>query len=86
MEGNLLLDNRRRLTLTGFIEVHTIEENKICLSTKLGGLTIKGSNMKINKIDLQSGDVIIIGDIDSLIYKDKKKSCKKENLIKRILK
>ncbi|MDU2852331.1 MAG: YabP/YqfC family sporulation protein [Clostridium sp.] len=59
---------------------------KISLNTILGNLAIKGEGLKMNKLDVQNGDVIIIGYISSMIYsgKDGKKS--KESIIKKIFK
>ena len=52
----------------------------------MGNLAIKGEGLKMNKLDVQNGDVIIIGYISSMIYsgKDGKKS--KESIIKKIFK
>ena len=66
--GNITLENRKRLTLTGVEEVISFDDEKILLNTKLGFLTIKGSELKMNKLDVQNGDVIIIGNISSIVY------------------
>lgn len=70
-KGNLFLENRRKLSLTGILEVIAFDEEKILLNTKLGALTIKGSNLKMNKLDVQNGDVVIIGDMYSFVYSEK---------------
>ena len=31
-------------------------------------LTIRGQNLKMNKLDVQNGDVVIVGMIASLVY------------------
>lgn len=41
------------------------------LNTKLGPLTIKGLGLKMNKLDVQNGDVIIVGEISAMIYSSK---------------
>ena len=69
--GNITLENRKRLTLTGVEEVISFDDEKILLNTKLGFLTIKGSELKMNKLDVQNGDVIIIGNISSIVYSSK---------------
>ncbi|MBE6048734.1 MAG: sporulation protein YabP [Clostridium sp.] len=82
-KNNLSLENRKKLTLTGVIEVINFDEETILLDTSLGKLTIKGEKLKVDKLDVQNGEVIIKGVISSLIYSKKKN---KENLIKRIFK
>ena len=65
-KSNMTLENRRRLFLTGVMEVISFNEEKILLNTSLGMLTIKGSGLKMNKLDVQNGEVMIIGMVDSL--------------------
>lgn len=83
-KSNLSLENRKKLIITGVIEVINFDEEKISLNTKLGNLSIKGEGLKMNKLDVQNGDVIINGSIASIIYSGKSVSKNKGNLIKRI--
>ena len=83
-KSNLLLENRKKLTLSGVVEVMSFDEEKIELTTKLGNLIIKGEDLKMNKLDVQNGEVIITGMISSLIYSNKGMKKNKENFIKRI--
>ena len=85
-KSSLSLEDRKKLTLSGVLEVVNFDDEKISLYTILGNLAIKGEGLKMNKLDVQNGDVIIIGYISSMIYsgKDGKKS--KESIIKKIFK
>ena len=85
-KSSLSLEDRKKLTLSGALEVVNFDDEKISLNTILGNLAIKGEGLKMNKLDVQNGDVIIIGYISSMIYsgKDGKKS--KESIIKKIFK
>lgn len=83
-KSSLSLENRKRLTLTGIAEVISFDDQKIFLNTKLGNLSIKGEGLKMNKLDVQNGDVIIMGTISSIIYNGKTRVKSKENIIKRI--
>ena len=82
--GNITLENRKRLTLTGVEEVISFDDEKILLNTKLGFLTIKGSELKMNKLDVQNGDVIIEGNIASMVYNGKVTKKSDESIIKRL--
>ncbi|ATD53878.1 sporulation protein YabP [Clostridium chauvoei] len=82
--GNITLENRKKLTLTGVEEVISFDDEKILLNTTLGSLTIRGEELKMNKLDVQNGDVIIIGHISSMIYSGKEVKKEKENIIKRL--
>ena len=85
-KSSLSLEDRKKLTLSGVLEVVNFDDEKISLNTIMGNLAIKGEGLKMNKLDVQNGDVIIMGYISSMIYsgKDGKKS--KESIIKKIFK
>ena len=83
---NLFLENRKKLTLSGVIEVISFDEQKIDLTTNLGNLTIKGEELKMNKLDVQNGDVIIAGDIASIVYNGKISKKSNESIISRLFK
>ena len=42
------------------------------IETELGLLTVKGDNLRINKLSIDTSEVIIEGDITSLTYSDNK--------------
>lgn len=83
-KSNISLENRKKLILTGVIEVIEFSDKEITLSTNLGNLNVKGENLKIDKLDVQNGDVIIRGSVNSIIYSGKSIKKNKPNIIKRI--
>ncbi|OOM82049.1 spore protein YabP [Clostridium puniceum] len=85
-KSNLMLENRKKLTLSGVVEVISFDEQKIDLTTNLGNLTIKGEDLKMNKLDVQNGDVIIAGSISSMIYNGKVSKKSNESIISKLFK
>lgn len=85
-KSNLSLDSRKKLALTGVQEVISFDEEKISLNTVLGSLSIKGEGLKMNKLDVQNGNVTIIGKISAMIYSGKDVKKNKENIVKRLFK
>ena len=83
---NLSLENRKKLFLSGVEEVISFQDEKISLNTVLGNLTIKGNELKMSKLDVQSGDVIISGIISAMIYNEKNVKVTKERIIKKLFK
>lgn len=83
-KNNLTLNNRKKLNLTGVLEVVSYDDEKIQLNTNLGSLDIKGSSLKINKLDVQNGDVIIMGMINSMVYSDKNINKDKKSFMKKL--
>ena len=67
-KSSLSLENRKKLSLTGVIEVISFDDGQINLNTNLGGLNITGENLKVNKLDVQNGDVVITGSITTIVY------------------
>lgn len=82
----LNLENRKRLSITGVDEVLSFNEEEIDLTTKLGTLKIKGNNLKMNKLDVQNGDVVIMGNVDSCVYINKEKKKENDSIISRLFK
>ncbi|CAB1254679.1 sporulation protein YabP [Clostridium sp. MT-14] len=82
----LSLENRKKLILTGIIEVISFNEDQISLNTNLGILDIKGKDLKMNKLDVQNGDVSIIGTINSCVYINNEPKKKKHNLLSKMFK
>ncbi len=71
---NVILENREKISISGIKEVKNFDEEIINLDTELGELTIKGQNLHISKMDVESGDIRITGNIFGLIYNDNVKS------------
>ena len=67
---NLILENREKLTITGVVDVLSFDDQIVIVETQLGLLTIKGENLRINKLSLDSLEVIIEGQIFNLGYSD----------------
>ena len=85
-KSSLNLEDRKKLTLSGVVEVMSFDEEKIDLTTKLGNLTIKGEELKMNKLDVQNGDVIIIGNISYMVYNGKVSKKNGESLLNKLFK
>ncbi len=69
---SLTLINRTQLSIEGVQHVENFDDDVILLSTDLGILTIKGHNLRIHQLDLDSGNFVAEGDVDSLTYSHKK--------------
>ena len=68
---NLLLENKEKLTISGVLDVLSFDDQIVILETELGLLTVKGENLRINKLSLDTADVIVDGEIYNLGYSEK---------------
>lgn len=75
---NLFLENREKLNVTGIRDVLSFDDQIIIAETELGLLTIKGENLKINKLSLDTSDFIVEGYINSLTYSNSSPSGSKK--------
>lgn len=67
---NLILENREKLTITGVVDVLSFDDQIVIVETELGMLTIKGEDLRINKLSIDSSEVIIEGQVFNLGYSD----------------
>lgn len=65
---NIILENRKKFTLTGIKDVSSFDEETVILISALGKLVLKGANLHILNYDTQSGDLLGEGRIHALIY------------------
>ena len=79
---SLILDNRKKLSLTGVTDVMGFDEQTVSLTTDCGTLIVKGENLHINKLNLDSKDVCIDGVINSLQYLSQNTKTLKSKLFK----
>lgn len=68
---NIVLENRERLNISGVLDVLSFDDQIVILETELGLLTIKGENIRINKLSIDTSDVTIEGEINQLAYSEK---------------
>jgi len=65
---NVVLSNRRQMTVSGVIRVDNFNENIIVVITEAGQMTVEGLSLHISKLSLETGDMNIDGDITGLLY------------------
>ena len=66
----LNMEERERVRIGGVMEVLSFDEDGIMMETTCGLLLLKGTGMHIGKLDLEAGDVVVDGSIDSMTYSD----------------
>ena len=67
---NLILENREKLNVTGVNDVLSFDDQVVIIETELGLLTVKGENLKINKLNIDTSEVIVEGKVDNLSYSE----------------
>ena len=81
---NIILENREKLNVTGINDILSFDDQIIILSTELGMLTIKGENLKINKLNIDESEVKIEGNINNISYSQSAEYKKNDSLFSKI--
>ena len=71
---NIIVEDRKKMTLTGVKDVLSFDEETAVLDTSLGRLTVKGSGLHIVNFDTKSGDLSAEGRLYALVYTTEEKS------------
>ena len=56
--------------MSGVEEVSGFDESIVQMQTELGALTVHGSNLRVETLSVDSGDLLVVGDISNLSYAD----------------
>ena len=83
-EHKLCLDERKDLTISGVYRVDAFSDKEIVLITNMGKLTIKGDNLHVEKLNVETGDFSASGKVISMAYS--KSSANKGSFIERVFK
>ncbi|MBR3163104.1 MAG: sporulation protein YabP [Clostridia bacterium] len=71
---NLVLENRGKLSISGVVDVLSFDDQVVMIETELGLLTCKGDNLRINKLSIDTSEVIVEGEISYLAYSENNNS------------
>ncbi len=70
MPHNLVMEDRRTLSITGVSDVDSFDEGTIIVFTDLGELTVRGCDLHIRNLNIEAGEVSLEGKIAALSYAD----------------
>ena len=77
------MENREKISISGVKNTVNFDDKIIVLETQMGEMTIKGENLNISKMDIDTGNLEVLGNIYGLIYNDLSPS---KSILKRLFK
>lgn len=83
---NLVLENREKLSISGVLDVLSFDDQVVIVETELGLLNVKGDNLRINKLSIDTSEVVVEGEICNLSYSEKNLDKKGGSLLGKIFK
>jgi len=83
---NLVLENREKLSISGVLDVLSFDDQVVIIETELGLLTVKGDNLRINKLSIDTSEVVVEGEIYNLAYSENDLDKKSSGILGKIFK
>ena len=83
---NLILENREKLSISGVLDVLSFDDQIVIVETELGLLTIKGENLRISKLSIDTSEVVVEGEIYNLSYSENDNNKKSTGIFNKIFK
>ena len=80
----LQVDKREMVHVTGLIDVISFDEESVIGETEMGVIIIKGGNLHVSKINLESGELSVSGEIDGITYENPGGPAKAKSLLGRM--
>ena len=70
MPHSLTLQDRKKLTLSGVLEVLRFDDTAVQMNTPLGMLVVQGSGLQLKNLTPDGGNVALEGEISWLGYEE----------------
>ncbi len=67
---NIIIEDRKRITVCAVNDVDSFNEQAIIAFTSLGELTINGNSLHIIRFNTEDGELAVEGDIAAISYSD----------------
>lgn len=64
----LTIEGRRRMCITGVLDVESFQEDEMTVVTQAGTLTVWGEGLKLGKLNPEDGQVLLEGNIATIEY------------------
>ncbi|MBE6969420.1 MAG: sporulation protein YabP [Ruminococcaceae bacterium] len=65
---NIILESRQRMSVSGVEEVLAFDERIVEMKTGLGELRVQGEELKVEKLTVDDGELVICGHITAIVY------------------
>ncbi len=71
---NLMMNNCEKMSLSGVFDVESFDDRCVICYTDFGKLVIRGNALRVDNMNVDTGDMEITGRVLSLCYVDEKPS------------
>ncbi len=74
---NVIMESRKKISVSAVEDMECFDDGKVVVYTSMGIMVITGKNFHMNRLSLDTGEIVIEGDIDSVVYEQAKVNEKK---------
>ncbi len=67
---DLIVESRKKVTMTGIKDVESFDEEAIVAQSECGEISLRGKNLRISRLSVESGDMTVEGEIDAVVYSE----------------
>ena len=81
---HLILEDCKRLSISGVNDIDSFDERAVMLHTENDVLEIRGENLHIGLLDVESGELTMDGVVRAMIYQEEEKHKKQQSFWSRL--
>ncbi|MCI7126543.1 MAG: sporulation protein YabP [Agathobaculum sp.] len=70
MPHTVILEGREKLSISGVTDVQSFDEEQVLLETVRGMLVVRGQGLHVERLQLESGELIVEGEVGCIEYDD----------------
>ncbi|MCL2356422.1 MAG: sporulation protein YabP [Defluviitaleaceae bacterium] len=67
---SITIEKREHVNVLGVTDVISFDEETVIGETEMGVIIIRGVNLHVNRINLESGELSVSGEIDGVAYEN----------------
>lgn len=70
---NIIIEDRKHISISGVVDIDNFDEQTAVIYTQMGELTLKGYDLHVNKLNVETGELTMDGELWSLSYTETQK-------------
>ena len=80
----VVIDSRQKVIITAVEDVDSFNENEVIMLTNHGFITVTGEDLHINKLNLDEGQLVLEGSIQSIDYADHEEERTRKGVLSKV--
>lgn len=86
LNHRILMEGRKKVELTGVLDLLVFDETEVIMETSEGMLSIRGADLHMSNLNLDQGQVGLAGEVSEIVYDEAAAGKAKPGLMSRLFK